>query len=162
MFQQREIRDLEDGHDLQYKNLTLAQDKLRMAEERYKKQNFANLRDEKMQVAEIDRIKRNLAKLAKYIPMIEERKAIEVITNGLRLEIRAIRLRMRSCRDKIHFHRKHISDLKTPYIMLKRRLFEINEEKRCMIQQYEQDRQSYALAQQNVGVIKAVRTYIVF
>jgi hypothetical protein len=74
--------------DMTYKTLAVAQEKLAMAEGRYKKQNFASVREEKLQVAEINRIKRNLAKLAKYLPLVEERKNLETANKELRLDIR--------------------------------------------------------------------------
>lgn len=71
-----------------YKNLAQAQQKLSFAEDRYNKQNFASVREEKAQVAEIDRIKRNIAKLGKYVPLVEERKSVETAIKDLRQEIR--------------------------------------------------------------------------
>jgi hypothetical protein len=77
-----------------YKNLSQAQQKLALAEARYNKQNFANVREEKLQVAEIDRIKRNIAKLAKYLPLLEERKTLESAIKEIRLNIRVCYLKM--------------------------------------------------------------------
>lgn len=74
--------------DLTYKNLAQAQQKLQSAEDRYNKQNFASVREEKLQVVEIDRIKRNLIKLGKYLPLIEERKTLESATKDMRQKIR--------------------------------------------------------------------------
>lgn len=134
-----------------YKNLAQAQQKLTLAEDRYKKQNFASVREEKLQVSEIDRIKRNIAKLNRYIPLVEERKVLEAAAKELRQEIRTIRSRMRAYRDQMNDCRNRIRELKTPYLKLKKRMFELNEEKRDMIKNYELDRQNYALwLQQNV------------
>lgn len=48
-----------------------------------------------------------------------------------------------------------IREIKTPYNNIKKRLHELNEEKRRIIKQYEQDRQAYMLwHQQNVSFRK--------
>lgn len=83
------MHEMEDT-DMTYKSLAQAQQKLTLAEARYNKQNFANVREEKVQVAEIDRIRRNITKLAKYLPLVEERKSLELAIKGLRQDIRVV------------------------------------------------------------------------
>ncbi|KAH7728101.1 hypothetical protein AAVH_04345 [Aphelenchoides avenae] len=61
---QREIHELEDA-DMAYKSLSVVQQKLNTAEERYNRQKFGTMREEQLQVNEINRLKRNLAKLTK-------------------------------------------------------------------------------------------------
>jgi uncharacterized coiled-coil DUF342 family protein len=143
---------LEEDSELIWKSLPLAQQKLSTAEDRYKKGNFTNVREEKLQVNEINRIKRNIAKLAKYLPLVEEKKALEVEIGESRQEIRVIRNKMRSYRDQINDCKKHIRDCKTPFTNMRRQCYELDEEKRRIIQNYEQKRQKYLLwAQQNVS-----------
>lgn len=58
---------------------------------------------------------------------------------------------MRYCRDQMYDCRKKIREIKTPYIDMKKKMYKVNEEKRQIIKQYEQDRQNYILwLQQNV------------
>lgn len=62
---------------------------------------------------------------------------------------------MRGYQEKMNDCRKKIRELKGPYIDLKKRQYELNEKRRAMIKQYEQDRQNYAVwAQQNVSDLK--------
>lgn len=58
---------------------------------------------------------------------------------------------MRSNRDILHGCKMRIREIKAPYNNIKKKLYELNEEKRRIIKQYEQDRQNYILwMQQNV------------
>ncbi len=71
-----------------YKDLLHAQQKLATVEERYKRQKFSKIREEQIQVNEVNRIKRNIAKLSKYIPLVEQRKSLEAEMKADRQKVR--------------------------------------------------------------------------
>jgi hypothetical protein len=58
---------------------------------------------------------------------------------------------MRGYRDQMYDCRNRVREIKAPYLNIKRKIYELNEQKRQIIKQYEQDRQNYMLwLQQNV------------
>lgn len=85
-----------------YKNLGVVQQKLTTAEERYKRQKFGTVREEQLQVNEIDRLKRNLAKLTKYLPLVEERKTLDDRIKTSRQNLRVPRRKIVE-NDESHF-----------------------------------------------------------
>lgn len=78
---------MEDA-DLTYKNLPLAQQKLATAEQRYKRGTYASMREEQAQVTEINRLKRNVAKLGRYLPLVDEKKALDEKIKTSRQDLR--------------------------------------------------------------------------
>lgn len=73
-----------------YKSLSVVQQKLNTAEERYNRQKFGTMREEQLQVNEINRLKRNLAKLTKYLPLVDERKTLD---DGIKTSRQNLRVR---------------------------------------------------------------------
>ncbi|KAI1724169.1 hypothetical protein Ddc_05377 [Ditylenchus destructor] len=138
----RDIQELEDN-DLIFKNLDQAQKKLASVEEKYKRQKFSSMREEQMQVNEVNRIKRNIAKLAKYIPLVEQRKSIEAQIKEDRQKIRDLRSKIRQYRDNIQDHRSKIKDMQQPFQRLREILSDLRVEKRNLIEQYNDERKSY-------------------
>uniref|UniRef100_A0AC34FNA3 Uncharacterized protein n=1 Tax=Panagrolaimus sp. ES5 TaxID=591445 RepID=A0AC34FNA3_9BILA len=68
---QRELHDLEDS-DLTYKNPITAKEKLSQLETKYRNQTFTSAREEQLIINEIERHKRNVAKLGKYVLILDE------------------------------------------------------------------------------------------
>ena len=90
---QRELHDMEDS-DLTYKNPVTAKEILAQLETKYKNQTFSSAREEQLIINEIERHKRNVTKLLKYTPILDECKRLE----GL---CKAARTKHRVCLDEI-------------------------------------------------------------
>uniref|UniRef100_A0A915CUW1 Uncharacterized protein n=1 Tax=Ditylenchus dipsaci TaxID=166011 RepID=A0A915CUW1_9BILA len=155
---QREIQELEDT-DLIYKDLAQAQQKLCLVEEKYKRSTFSNIREEQVQVNEVNRIKRNIAKLAKYIPLVEQRKSLEAQIKADRHKNRTIRLQMRAAQDKIRDSRHKIKAIQTPFLRLREVLADLKVEKRNLIEKYNDERQNYSAWLKHNKVNKTSSTF---
>lgn len=55
----------------------MAKEKLAQLEGKYRNQTFSSAREEQLIINEIERHKRNVAKLLKYTPILEECKRLE-------------------------------------------------------------------------------------
>lgn len=71
-----------------YRDPRTAQERLQRLENHYKRKNFANMREEQQAVNEIDRLKRNITKLGKYMPLVEERRRLDEKIKNSRQQLR--------------------------------------------------------------------------
>lgn len=97
---QRELHELEDS-DLTYKNPAMAKERLAQLEDKYRNQTFSSAREEQLIINEIERHKRNVTKLLKYTPILEECKRLEGLCKVARQNHR-VRLKIHY-RDKFEF-----------------------------------------------------------
>ncbi|KAI6244202.1 hypothetical protein M3Y99_00093200 [Aphelenchoides fujianensis] len=140
---QAELHEIEDNDAIVFKNLPQAQQRLADAELKYAKHNFSSIREERMQVAEIDRLKRNLAKLRQYLPLVEEKKQLDAEIKEARNELRNIRSTMRTHQDQMYNAKRKIRHLHHPYVEMKRQMHQLHAQKHEIVHAYEDKRQEY-------------------
>jgi hypothetical protein len=139
---QRELHDLEDS-DLTYKNPAVAKDKLAQLETKYRNQTFSSAREEQLIINEIERHKRNVSKLAKYMPILEECKRLEGLCKIARNTHRNEKKEFFDTRDRWKNTRTRLRKIHDPIFRFRNKLNEFRAEKKVMINKYEKERSNY-------------------
>uniref|UniRef100_A0A914CUQ8 Uncharacterized protein n=1 Tax=Acrobeloides nanus TaxID=290746 RepID=A0A914CUQ8_9BILA len=117
------------------------------------------MREEQAVVSEIDKLKRNITKLAKYMPLIDERKRLEESMKSARQSLRDIRSKMREKRDKMFEGRARMKKLQQPYMKIRSHINELKAERRALIDEYEHERKSFAGWVKDNKFDKAISTF---
>uniref|UniRef100_A0AC34QAA8 Uncharacterized protein n=1 Tax=Panagrolaimus sp. JU765 TaxID=591449 RepID=A0AC34QAA8_9BILA len=139
---QKELRDLEDS-DMTYKDPELAKRMLNQLETRYHKQKFSNAREEQLIVKEIERAKRNLTKLTRYLPIAEECKRLETEWRQTRTKFQNQKRNLWEIRERWQKVRQNLKKLREPVIRLKYHLTELKAQKKVLITKYNDERSIY-------------------
>jgi hypothetical protein len=66
----------------------MAKQKLAQLESQFKERRFTNIRDEQLWVAQMDKLQRNITRLAKYTPLMERKREMEADGREQRRRIR--------------------------------------------------------------------------
>jgi len=138
----KELSELEDA-DLIYKDPTRAQAMLTQLETKYNNQRLSNAREERLMVNEIERAKRNVTKLKKYVPILNEYKKLESELRQARSGFQKQKNIILDTRDRWQKVHQNLKKLKEPINRLRYKLKELKAEKRVLITKYNEERSMY-------------------
>ncbi|KAI6209444.1 hypothetical protein M3Y96_00222100 [Aphelenchoides besseyi] len=138
---QSELHEIEDA-DLTYRSLAVAQQRLADVQNKYERHSFS-IREEKILIAEISRIKRNISKLPKYLSLLNDKRQLDVVIKDTRQELRTIRSKMRNIQDQIRNAKRKIRKMHEPYVQMKVQMHHLHAQKHQIVYQYEQKRQEF-------------------
>lgn len=175
---QREVHEMEECADLVgqinfgginnkfppkkiYKSMPMAKQKLAQLEGQFKERKFTNIRDEQMWVAQMDKMQRNIGRLAKYLPLVEQKRMLEMELREKRRRVRVrggmgkvgrgkwpnlvqeVRQKMRMHKDEAGECRRQIGGMQQPFRRLRETLAELRAEKRELVERYNAQMDEY-------------------
>ncbi|GMT05255.1 hypothetical protein PENTCL1PPCAC_27429, partial [Pristionchus entomophagus] len=128
--------------ELHWKNMERLDKEIKTFEERYNSK--LNNREEKIVVAELDKLKRNKKRLEKYNILMAERRDVEVDISVLKLKRDADFTQQRNLRKDQMTEAKTQFELKEEARRVRHELSQLIEERRTVVSGYETDRVEYA------------------
>lgn len=139
----KELSELEDA-DLIYKDPDRAQAMLTKLETKYNNQRFSNAREERLIINEIERARRNLTKLKKYVPIQNEYRRLESELRAARSDFQNQKNILLDTRDRWQKTHQNLKKIKEPINRQRYHLKELKAQKRVLIAKYNEERSVYS------------------